>query len=143
MKITAAMVDEVERLLAEGKISQRKIAKLVGMSRGTVNSIALGRRPRISAPPDELQPFSGPLVRCPGCGGKVFMPCLLCRVRKLKAIDQAPARCSADRTPRRCTPVEPRGAAADRGLPRFVTATASALAAAPAASSFTPAAAAC
>ncbi|HEY5312741.1 MAG TPA: hypothetical protein VIK18_09475 [Pirellulales bacterium] len=94
MKITSAMVDEVERMLAQGLVSQRKIAKLVGISRGTVNSIALGRRPRISAPADAFEPQRGPLVRCPGCGGRVFLPCLLCHIRQLKAKEPGLPDCS-------------------------------------------------
>ena len=86
--IDESAVGEIRRLLAQGRFSQRHIAQLVGVSRGTVNAIAQGRRP--THPPhrggdDECVPPSGLPARCPGCGGLVQMPCLACRVRSLKA----------------------------------------------------------
>ena len=82
-------VELIQRLVAEGKLSQRKIAKLAGVSRATVASIADGTRPDYSArqtePKSEFdQETTGPPVRCPGCGGRVYAPCRLCRVRRLK-----------------------------------------------------------
>jgi len=87
--ISFAVVDEVKRLLAEGSFSQRKIARKIGVSRGTVNAIALGKRPDYKARREQGDDFaapSGPLVRCPTCGGRVQMPCLACRVRAMKGI---------------------------------------------------------
>jgi hypothetical protein len=83
--LAPAVVDEIRSLLAAGALSQRKIAKRVGVGRGTVNAIALGRRPGVQLGPDGgfLAP-SGPPARCPGCGGMVQMPCLLCYVRAMK-----------------------------------------------------------
>lgn len=76
-------VAEVRRLLAEGKQSQRQIARLVGVSRGTVGAIALGRRhDRPTEPIEEETLWEGPPTRCPECGAMVYMPCVLCRVRK-------------------------------------------------------------
>jgi len=85
--VPAWRVAEIRRLLAEGE-SQRKIAAQIGVSRGTVGAIALGRRPdredrRQTVPGDAAVPH-GPPRRCPGCGGMVLMPCLLCRVRALR-----------------------------------------------------------
>lgn len=80
--IAQTLVDDVRRLLGEGRLSQRKIAARTGVSRGTVGAIAAGRRPDYAA--RRLEQFdspSGPPVRCPGCGGRVRMPCLLCRLR--------------------------------------------------------------
>ncbi len=86
-------VKEVERLLAEGKFSQRKISKLVGVSRGTISAIANGQRPDYEALArergDDIEP-QGPIERCQTCGGRVYMPCRLCRVRALQ--QQNPAR---------------------------------------------------
>ncbi len=81
-------VEETRRLLSETSLSHRKIAKRLGVSRATVGAIASGKRPdyearrRAQAMVDE--PL-GPIVRCPDCGGKVYAPCRLCHVRKLKA----------------------------------------------------------
>jgi len=86
--ISQAIVDQILRLLADGRMSQRKIARAVGVSRGTIGAIAKGHRPRVRRVEDRwgrsIRPL-GPPKRCRGCGGLVFMPCLLCRVRELKA----------------------------------------------------------
>ncbi|MBN1395699.1 MAG: helix-turn-helix domain-containing protein [Pirellulales bacterium] len=81
--LSPEIVDEVRRLLAEGVHSQRKIARLTGVSRGSVCAIANGRRTerRRCSDEDQERP-SGPPRRCPGCGGMVYMPCLLCRARE-------------------------------------------------------------
>lgn len=84
--IAPEIVADVRRLLAEGTHSQRKIARLTGISRGTVGAIASGRRPDYNNFDNgNLEEPSGPPKRCPGCGGKVYMPCLLCRARKESA----------------------------------------------------------
>lgn len=97
--IAPAVVVAVRRLLVEGKLSQRKIARAMGISRGTVGSIAVGkRRDREQSPADE-QPSAepaGPPERCPGCGGTVYMPCLLCRARQQQLEPSRPApRCES------------------------------------------------
>ena len=57
----------------------------LGISRGTVNAISQGRRPdysQLQTPEAANFPFpQGVPRRCPGCGGMVQMPCLLCHVR--------------------------------------------------------------
>ena len=86
--ISVTVVSEIQEQLAEGRLSQRQIAQLLGVSRGTVNAIALGRRPDYAArpgrPPDDFTPPSGPPRRCRECGALVQMPCLACRVRQLQ-----------------------------------------------------------
>lgn len=85
--IAPAVVREIRDLLAGGGLSQRKIAQRVGVSRGTVNAIARGKRPDYlprRQPADGLIPPSGPPRRCPGCGGMVQMPCLVCHLRAIK-----------------------------------------------------------
>jgi transcriptional regulator with XRE-family HTH domain len=81
-------VREIERLLLEGKLSYRRIATTLGVSRSTVSAIANGKRPdyeaRLRARLADEEPL-GPLARCPTCGGRVYLPCRLCRVRQLKA----------------------------------------------------------
>ena len=82
--LAMAKIKEAERLLLEGRLSQRKIAASVGISRATVSAIAGGRRPdyeaRLAARASELEPL-GPIVRCGGCGARVYSPCRACRVR--------------------------------------------------------------
>jgi DNA-binding XRE family transcriptional regulator len=82
------VVEEIEKLLVAGELSQRQIAKHMGVSRGTVNNIAQGRRvlakePELLEEDDYFRPL-GPLSRCPSCGGMVHQPCLLCHIRSLK-----------------------------------------------------------
>jgi len=97
--IASSVVNEIKRLLAEGKCSQRKIARITGVSRGTVGAIASGRRRDYDVPTREpeldLDEPTGPPRRCTGCGGLVYMPCRLCHVRKLVAesrVARPPAR---------------------------------------------------
>jgi DNA-binding XRE family transcriptional regulator len=77
-------IKEAERLLIEGRLSQRKIAALIGISRATLSAIANGRRPdyaaRLAARASELEP-AGPIGRCGECGARVYSPCRACRVR--------------------------------------------------------------
>lgn len=84
-------VKEVERLLAKGGLSQRKIAKEIGVSRATVSAIARGQRPnyaaRLLARAAQFERL-GPIERCPTCGARVYVPCRLCRVRCIKAREQ-------------------------------------------------------
>lgn len=84
--IAQVVVDEIRGLLEEGELSQRTIARRVGVSRGTVHAIARGKRPdycTLQHDTDDFLPPVGPLRRCPGCGGMVLMPCLLCHVRRM------------------------------------------------------------
>jgi transcriptional regulator with XRE-family HTH domain len=83
--IAPNLVAEIRRALADGSFSQRQIARLMGVSRGTVGAIAAGKRPDYQARQDlakeQWEEPTGPPVRCPGCGGMVYMPCVLCRAR--------------------------------------------------------------
>ena len=82
--IAAGVVEHIRQLLDQGEVSQRRIARQLGVSRGTVNAIAQGRRrdcPTASdSDPLGFVPPQGVPRRCPGCGGLVQMPCLLCRL---------------------------------------------------------------
>lgn len=87
--ITPSVVEQVKHLLSDGSLSQRKIAKMTGVSRGTIGAIASGKRRDIRPPrkpwyeePDE--PL-GPPRRCSGCGAIVQPPCRACRLRELLA----------------------------------------------------------
>ena len=83
--LAEAVVEQIRDLLAIGELSQRKIARRLGVSRGSVNAISQDRRPDYSqsarAAGDGFPQPEGVPRRCPGCGGMVQMPCLLCYVR--------------------------------------------------------------
>lgn len=89
--LSPELVAEIRRLLAARQLSQRKIARQLGVSRATIGAIANGRRPDYEPrqPRDEepLRP-EGPPRRCRGCGGLVYLPCRLCRVRSIKRRDE-------------------------------------------------------
>ena len=81
--LSPAKVEEVRRLLVRGNVSQRQIAKLLDVSRGSVNAIASGKRPDYPVKEldeDDIRCWLPP-VRCNGCGGMVYAPCRLCRLR--------------------------------------------------------------
>ena len=82
--IAPARIAEVRRLLAEGEHSQRAIARLTGISRGTVTAVAGGRRPDYvpQSKADDTSPLPrGPCRRCRRCGALVYMPCRACAIR--------------------------------------------------------------
>lgn len=84
--LDAAVVLEIRRFLAAGELSQREIARRFGVSRGTVYLVACGKRGLRTHRGPRTPPRGGTMptlaVRCPGCGGMVFAPCMLCRVRE-------------------------------------------------------------
>ena len=93
--ISEDTVNEIKRLLAEGRLSQRKIARMTGVSRGTVGAIANGRRcdrPRLPVDGDDEGEPTGPPERCPKCGAMVYPPCRLCRLREVVARRRFPLR---------------------------------------------------
>jgi transcriptional regulator with XRE-family HTH domain len=88
---------EIERLLREGNVSQRRIARQTGVSRATVRSVASGNRPdyearRLERRANQREQPLGPIERCRECGGRVYAPCHLCRVRRIKAAELAQRR---------------------------------------------------
>ena len=91
--IDPKVIDTVRQLLAEGKLSYREIALRTGISRSTISSVAAGKRVadnnKFLENDAPLQPL-GPARRCPNCGGLVYLPCKLCRVRAMKRKQQDP-----------------------------------------------------
>ena len=89
------LVAEIRRLVATQHLSQRQIAQVVGVSRGTVATIAAGKRPDYealrSARQSDSAAASGPPERCPDCGGMVYAPCRVCRTREIMAQAARPA----------------------------------------------------
>ncbi len=87
-------IQRVHRLLATGEHSQRAIALLAGVSRATVRQVARGLfDERIASITDEdleteLDEPQRPYVRCPTCGGRVWMPCVLCQMAARRERDR-------------------------------------------------------
>ncbi len=83
--LSNALIEAAQRLLSEGKLSRRAIAKKLDVSRGSVSAVASGLlRPQAPAAPDDGPLETGPIERCASCGGRVYLPCRLCRVREWK-----------------------------------------------------------
>lgn len=93
--LPASLVHEIDRLLKGGQLSHRQIALRLGVSRGTISAIANGRRGLHGKEPNEKTrttcPTSPP-TRCPGCGYRVYLPCLVCSARKMKQSRRRTAR---------------------------------------------------
>ena len=84
--IASGVISEIQSLLEEGALSQRSIAARLGVSRGTVSAVALGKRPDYEARHrprgEDIVPPSGIPRRCPECGRRVRMPCLACYLQR-------------------------------------------------------------
>ena len=83
--LAIGVLKEIRRLLSEEGFSQRRVAGILGISRGTVAAVASGQHvvARLADSLDSEDEESP--VRCPGCGGRVYMPCGLCRARAYEA----------------------------------------------------------
>jgi hypothetical protein len=85
--LSRTMIVEIERLAASG-YSHRRIAIVVGVSRGSVANVLAGRHRKarhagcVAVP--EIDP-TGERKRCDTCGASVYPPCLACWVRGLVA----------------------------------------------------------
>jgi hypothetical protein len=80
--LSQQVIDEARRLLFEGQMSQRQIAEQLHISRGTVNALSLGQRGAYGRETATAQPMPIRIARCRGCGGLVYLPCILCRTRR-------------------------------------------------------------
>lgn len=95
--LSQEVIDGVRQLLEAGS-SRRTVARVAGISRGTVNAIAQGKREdRQRRPIDVDDEPLGPIVRCAECGGRVHAPCRLCRIRRIQADERANRRRMAGR----------------------------------------------
>lgn len=76
------VVREAERLIATG-VAHREVARRIRISRATVGLIAHGKRVLRGPAKEEynIRIWNGPEERCPGCGGMVYMPCLVCGLK--------------------------------------------------------------
>lgn len=77
--IDAQRILHVRSLLLKEKYSQREIARLTGVSRGTVKKVATGEFMLHVIDEIKINP-EGEFVRCPQCGGKTRMPCTYCAI---------------------------------------------------------------
>ena len=74
----------VRKLVQQQHLSQRSAARLAGVSRDVVRRVLAGKRldepsrPKPKLEFEELRPY----VRCRKCGGRVMLPCRLCRLRR-------------------------------------------------------------
>ena len=89
--INSEIIAKIKTLLAEKRYSMRTIAKITGVSRGTITAIAADKR-KISdkhrhAEKSQFEHPDGKPKRCYGCGGFVQMPCLACQLRKNAALN--------------------------------------------------------
>ncbi len=98
--LALSVVEEIVRLLKEGQHSQRKIARRLGVSRGTVSALANGQRALFGRAPEAEAAERGPQLppeRCPQCGFFVHLPCLVCRTREYRHGRRVLAAMAADR----------------------------------------------
>jgi hypothetical protein len=99
--LSLTIVEEIGRLLGEGQLSRRKIARKLSVSRSTVCAIASGQRALYGkqSEPDAPNPELLPPERCPKCGYLVEMPCLVCRAREYRHGRRDLAALSGQRSP--------------------------------------------
>jgi transcriptional regulator with XRE-family HTH domain len=89
--LPTTLILEVRRLLDLRELSQRAIARRVGVSRGVVAEMAKGLRGDYGRDLDDDSSRASPKrelttpVRCPDCDGMVYAPCRLCRARAARA----------------------------------------------------------
>ncbi|MGD9636618.1 MAG: helix-turn-helix domain-containing protein [Pirellulales bacterium] len=99
--LSLSVVEEIARQLASGQLSQREIARRLGVSRATVSAVALGKRGlhgRTAALEPQEPERLDPPERCPKCGYLVHLPCLVCRTREYRRARRVLAALSNGRT---------------------------------------------
>jgi hypothetical protein len=85
--LSTSLVQEIAHLLELGELSHRQIAARLSVSRSTISAIASGRRGLYGKEPNKpdtpITPTTPP-TRCPRCGYRVYLPCIICRIRELR-----------------------------------------------------------
>ena len=82
--ISRVLVSRIEHLLAAGLSSHREIARISGVSRGSVGPIARGQHAhqrRSNHTPDAPDELPRPIGRCGICGARCELPCRACDAR--------------------------------------------------------------
>jgi len=90
--LSTTLILEIDRLLKEKQLSHRRIAQRLRVSRSTVSAIASGRRGlhgRNLLDSRKARTQRSLPLRCPGCGHRVYMPCLVCRTRRVRYMHTA------------------------------------------------------
>ena len=80
--IERTIIELIEKLIKDKGLSQRQIAKIMKVSRGTVHAVAREKR-TLKRAKSNAQSFVSPQgkpSRCPYCGANVQMPCLSCQI---------------------------------------------------------------
>jgi hypothetical protein len=80
--LSLSVVQEIERLLAEGQLSRRRIAARLGVGKSSVAAIASGKRANWGRESKRVAAVGPTLQRCPSCGVRVTMPCVACAARR-------------------------------------------------------------
>jgi hypothetical protein len=106
------VVLKIRRLLDEGELTYRAIARRLGVGRRTVQRIANSHRGLHGRERSGLRrrwPYERRTpTRCPSCGGLVFEPCRLCRLQRLETLDRLLRRMPPPKDWPRCDPWRPR-----------------------------------
>ena len=80
--ISETTASTIRRLLREGKLSRRKIALQLGVSRSAVRNVE--QEFIDNAEGEQFRFPKGPHRRCRSCGARVQLPCLACQVKEWK-----------------------------------------------------------
>lgn len=92
--ITAKKMRQVIRLFRSG-YTLDQVRKLTGIGRHSLEAIRAGKKRDCNGlyvDPNDVSSPGGVYVRCPGCRGKVRLPCQLCRIRAIQAENKESSR---------------------------------------------------
>lgn len=78
--LTSAKKLQIERLIAQGDLSEREIAEEAEVARGTVRRVRAGLVRRTKP--------GGETPRCVTCGAKGASPCFVCSLRRRLGIEE-------------------------------------------------------
>ncbi|MCL2745437.1 MAG: hypothetical protein FWE67_16475 [Planctomycetaceae bacterium] len=98
-------IEKVKKLLKAGKHSERAIARLTGVARTVIHRLANGKNKKWFREEhqwdDHWHGLRSPIPnqRCPKCGAKVQMPCLVCIMRELATEKHPPDKQRKDDLP--------------------------------------------
>lgn len=86
--INAKKIAQIRRLASSGYTTEQ-IRKITGVGRHSIEAIRAGKKRDCNGlyvgKDEEITTPPGVYVRCGGCGGKVQLPCLLCKQRRIES----------------------------------------------------------